>query len=100
MEHRGIKQLIIYTFDLLSEAPQTRWNRPGLPFELFNSLEEARNALFTIRKNVQATDDETWQPVQIEKIEVEPIVGPKFWTLLREGLGPFVRSCAIVETVE
>lgn len=92
--------MILYTFDLLSEAHQTRWNRPGLPFELFDSLEEARNALFAIRKDVQAAIDEAWQPVQIEKIEIGPIVGPKFWTLLQEGLGPFVRSCTIVETVE
>lgn len=91
--------MILYTFDMLREDPATRWNRPGLPFDLFDSLDEAKRAVFAIRRDMASSTDEIWFPVDIERIAIEKIVGPKFLRLAHEGLAPFIQSCEVIETI-
>lgn len=91
--------MILYTFDMLREDPATRWNRPGLPFDLFDNLDEARHAVLAVRHDLASSPDETWFPVDIERIEIGKIVGPKFLRLANEGVAPFIRSCEVVETI-
>ena len=95
----GEWRLILYTFDMLREDSATRWNRPGLPFDLFDSLDEARHAVLAVRRDLASSPDETWFPLDIERIEIGKIVGPKFLRLAHEGLAPFIQSCEVVETI-
>lgn len=91
--------MILYTFDMLREDPATRWNRPGLPFDLFDLLDEAKRAVLAIRRDMASSEDEAWFPVDIERIAIAKIVGPKFLRLAQEGLAPFIQSCEVVETI-
>lgn len=50
--------------------------------------------------SASSADSADWSPFYIERVELSPIIGRQFLTLINKGIGPFVRACEIVETID
>ncbi len=92
--------MIVFTYRSAASNPTVRWSDSGVPDTFFDTLEEARSAVLEMRAEIRSASVLDWSPVHIERVEITPIVGRDFLTLLKKGIGPFVRACEIVETVD
>ena len=94
--------MILYTYSFKFEGSESGWKNPDNRNEFFASLDEARQAVFALREEVNSLgdDDNQWRPTLIEWIEIAPLDNMTIiLKLLNEGIGPLVRAHEIVETI-
>ena len=92
--------MILYTYRSAAMDPASRWWGSDLPGEFFGTLEEARRVILCIRSEITSNPRERWSPVNIERVELAPLTRRSLLTLLNRGIGPLVRRCEVVETIE
>lgn len=89
----------LYTYSVVRDPEEPRWAETGIADIFFGSFEEAKAEITRLREDVEAGDDEAFPPIRIEKIETLPVSKANLLTLLNEGMGAFLKSYEIVETV-
>ncbi len=93
---------IIFTFYTYSNAAipfETRWKPTGIPDNFFDSHEKAQNALLEMRDDITSDPEMEWPLMNLEKVVTVPISKTSILALLNEGLGAFVQTYEIIETV-
>lgn len=88
----------LFTYSVVSDNKEPRWKETGIPDIYFASFEEVKAEVRGLRDDLKAADDEL-PAFRIEKIETLPVSKANLLTLLNEGMGAFLKSYAIVETV-
>jgi hypothetical protein len=91
--------LIVFTYRNSMVDLAIRWKDTSIIDAFFNTQDEARSAVLKMREEIISASFEDWLPVHIERVDLAPIVGRDFMTLLNKGIGPFVLTCEIVETI-
>jgi hypothetical protein len=87
-----------YTYSLAIHD-RDRWAYTGIPDIFFHSETEARQALHELRRDVIGSAEETWWPMQLEKIETLPITRESIFALLNDGVGAFVQSYEVIDII-
>ncbi len=90
----------MFTYRKAAADPAARWKDTGILDAFFDTQDEARRAVLELRSEITSASFEDWSPVYIERVELSPITGRQFLTLINKGVGPFVRACEIVETID
>lgn len=101
LKEKSVKTLSSFTFYTYSVAgipPEERWKPTGISDIFFDSLEEARNAVLALRKDVMADPEMEWATTVLEKMETIPLDRAAVLALLNHGPGGVVARCEIVET--
>ncbi|MER9580844.1 hypothetical protein [Mesorhizobium sp. M0276] len=93
--------MILYTYSLEVELNEDRWKDTGTPGFFFAELDEVRQAVSELRREVTSNEEEepSWSPVRIERIEILAPTAQDVLTLLNEGIGPLIQRYEIVETI-
>lgn len=89
----------LYTYSVVHDPEEPRWAETGIPDIYFGSFEAARAEVARLRDDLEASDEEVLPRMRIEKIETLPVSKANLLTLLNEGMGAFLKSYEIVETV-
>ncbi len=95
--------MIVFTYRNTATDPAARWKDASLLDAFFDTHDEARGAVLEMRSEItsaSSADSADWSPFYIERVELSPIIGRQFLTLINKGIGPFVRACEIVETID
>jgi hypothetical protein len=92
--------LIVFTYRNTATDPAARWKDASLLDAFFDTHDEARGAVLEMRSDITSASSADWSPFHIERVELSPIIGRQFLTLINKGIGPFVRACEIVETID
>ncbi len=87
-----------YTYSVADSLPEERWKPTGISDIFFDSLEEARSAVITLREDVLGDPEMEWATTFVEKIETVPLDRAAVLALLNHGPGGVVARCEIVET--
>ncbi|MES0022380.1 MULTISPECIES: hypothetical protein [unclassified Mesorhizobium] len=93
--------MILYTYSLDVEPNEGRWKDPGTPGFFFAELDEVRQAVIELRREVTSNGDDepSWSAVRIERIEILAPTAQSVLTLLNDGIGPLIQRYEIVETI-
>lgn len=89
----------LYTYSVVHASEEPRWAETGIPDIYFASFEEAKAEVARLRDDMKSADEEL-PAFRIEKIETLPMSKANLLTLLNEGMGAFLKSYEIVETVD
>lgn len=89
-----------YTYARVDESRGDRWAYTGLPNFFFSDEDGARAALRELRGDIESDPDDTWTPMQLEKIETLPVSRENILALLNDGIGAFVRRYEIIDTLD
>ncbi len=92
--------MIVFTYRSSNADPDARWKETTVLEEFFDTQDDARSAVLEIRTEITAAALADWSPFHIERVELAPISGRQFLTLINKGVRPFVRSCEVVETID
>jgi len=92
--------LIVFTYRNSVADPAARWKDAGILDSFFDTHDEARGVVLEMRSEIISAASDDWLPVHIERVELAPITGRQFLTLINKGIGQFVRACEIVETID
>jgi hypothetical protein len=87
-----------YTYSVAGIRPEERWKPTGISDIFFDSLEEARSAVITLREDVLGDPEMEWATTVLEKMETVPLDRAAVLALLNHGPGGVVARCEIVET--
>ena len=88
----------LFTYSVVQDDEEPHWKESGVPDIYFASFEEAKAAVTRLRYDLKSADEEL-SAFRIEKIETLPVSKANLLTLLNEGMGAFLKSYEIVETV-
>lgn len=88
--------MILYSYSHCNEPLETRWVDDGIPDSFYSELEEARQAVLELRKEV---GEEEWTPMRVERIEIEPMTAENVLILLNDGIAAVLIAYDVVETV-
>jgi len=90
-----------FTFYTYSQTNRDddRWAYTGIPDVFFLDEDEAREGLRELRRDVESDPDDTWPPMQLEKIETLPISRESILALLNDGVGAFVKSYEVIDVI-
>jgi hypothetical protein len=92
---------VIYTYSKCSRMEgERRWRDDDTGFEVFDSFEEAKADLLSLREDVVDDSDDIWSPMQIEKIVMLPMTRSNLLTLLNQGMEAVVLKAEIIEIIE
>ncbi|MFS8050868.1 hypothetical protein [Rhizobium sp. BR 314] len=91
-----------FTFYTYSRANRDgdRWAYTGIPDVFFHEEDETREALRELRRDVESDPEDTWPPMQLEKIETLPISRESIFALLNDGVGSFIKSYEIIDIID
>jgi len=92
--------MILYTYAPEGQNPEERWDDTDMRDEFFTHLGDVRDSVLRIQQEVLSKDGLPWQPIQIERVEIEAVTEKNLLILLNEGIGPLVLAYEIVETVD
>lgn len=88
----------IYSYSRVDEIEEPRWMETGIPSEYFSDLDDVRAAVIGMREEFEADGDDP--PVfKLERIRTPPLSKANLLILLNEGMGAFLTSYEVVETV-
>lgn len=93
---------IVFTFYTYSNAAipfEKRWRPTGIRDDFFDSREKAESALLEMRDDITADPEMEWPLMNLEKVVTVPISKTSILALLNEGLGSFVQTYEIIDTV-
>lgn len=93
------ESLTFYTYARVDEGRGDRWAYTGIPNFFFCDEASAREALRELRDDIEGHPDDSWTPMQLEKIETVPISRESVLALLNDGIGAFVKRYEIIETI-
>lgn len=88
----------LYTYPVVRDPEEPRWTETGIPDIYFASFEEAKAEVTRLRDDLQSADEDI-PAFRIEKIETLPLSKANLLILLNEGMGSFLKSYEIEETV-
>jgi hypothetical protein len=88
----------LYTYSMVHDPEEPRWKETGIPDIYFASFQEVKAEITRLRDDLKAADEEL-PAFRIEKIETLPVSKSNLLILLNEGMGAFLKSYEIVETV-
>lgn len=88
----------LFTYSMVKDDEKPRWKETGIPDIYFANFEEAKAEVTRLRDDLKSADEEP-SAFRIEKIETLPVSKANLLTLLNEGMGAFLKSYEIVETV-
>lgn len=88
----------LFTYSVVQDDEEPRWKETGMPDTYFASYEEAKAEVTKLRDDLKSADEEL-SAFRIEKIETLQVSKANLLTLLNEGMGGFLKSYEIVETV-
>lgn len=92
---------IIYTYSKCDPAPgKRRWRDDDTGFDVFDSFEQAKTDLLELRETIVDDPDDTWSPMQIEKIVLRPMTRANILTLLNHGMEAVVLEHEVLEVVQ
>ncbi|NEK20699.1 hypothetical protein [Rhizobium leguminosarum] len=94
------ESLTFYTYARVDEGRGNRWAYTGLRNFFFCDEASAREALRELRGDIESDPDDTWAPMQLEKIETVPVSRESVLALLNDGIGAFVKRYEIIETLD
>ncbi|WP_392714214.1 hypothetical protein [Rhizobium ruizarguesonis] len=89
-----------YSYAIVDENSDDRWAYTGIPEIFFYDEDSAREALRELREDVESEPENSWAPMQLEKIETIPISRESIFALLNDGVGAFVKSYEIIDIVD
>lgn len=89
-----------YTCARVDEARDERWAYTGIPETFYPDEGTAREALRQLRHDVESDPDDSWTPMQLEKIETVPVSRESVLALLNDGIGTFVKRYTIIDTID
>lgn len=89
-----------YTYASASKDGHARWAYTGIPEIFFHDEESAREALRQLREDVESELENNWSRMYLEKIETLPISKESVFALLNDGVGAFVKSYEIIDTID
>ncbi len=88
----------LYSYSRISHRKEPRWKETGIPSEYFADLEEARAAVTSMREQL-AEDHDDVDAYRLERIRTAPLSKANLLILLNQGMGAFLSSYEVVETV-
>ncbi|OOO17800.1 hypothetical protein EFR00_28715 [Rhizobium sophoriradicis] len=88
----------LFTYSVVSDNEEPRWKETGISDVYFASFEEVKAEVMRLHDDLKSADEEL-PAFRIEKIETLPVSKANLLTLLNEGMGAFLKSYEIVETV-
>jgi benzoyl-CoA reductase/2-hydroxyglutaryl-CoA dehydratase subunit BcrC/BadD/HgdB len=89
-----------YSYARVDENPDDRWAYTGIPEIFFYDEDSAPEALRELREEVESEPEDSWQPMQLEKIETLPISKASIFALLNDGVGAFVKNYEIIDVID
>lgn len=89
----------LFTYSHCTEPNEARWADTGIPRIFFDTFDEARSAVLELRAEMVTESGERWPAACIEKIETLPVSKVTLLALLNGGVGAFLGSWEIVETI-
>ncbi|MGO6982553.1 hypothetical protein [Rhizobium leguminosarum] len=92
--------LTFYTYARVNEARGDRWGYTGVPNFFFCDEGGAREALRELRGDIESDPDDTWTPMQLEKIETVPLSRESILALLNDGIGAVVNQYEIIDILD
>ncbi|MCO5966152.1 hypothetical protein [Sinorhizobium meliloti] len=88
----------LYTYSMIHNPEEPRREDIGIPSEYFASLDEVRAAVIGLRDELKA-DGEDARVFRLERIRTPQLSKANLLILLNEGMGAFLKSYEVVETV-
>jgi hypothetical protein len=88
----------LYTYSVVQNPEEPRWTETGIPDIYFASFQEAKAEVTRLRDDLQSADEDI-PAFRIEKIETLPLSKANLLILLNAGMGSFLKSSEIEETV-
>jgi hypothetical protein len=88
----------LYSYSRISHREEPRWKETGIPSEYFADLDEARAAVIRIREEL-AEDHDDVDAYRLERIRTAPLSKANLLILLNQGMGAFLSSYEVMETV-
>lgn len=95
----GVPSFTLFTYSPDVEPLEARWRDDGIGDAFFDSAENARAAIAEVRDAVADEPDHVWPPMRLERIETVPVTKDAILALLNEGIGAFVKTYDIIETI-
>lgn len=92
------RSFTFYTYSVAGIPPEERWKPTGISDIFFDSLEEARSAVISLREDVEVDPEMEWATTVLERMETVPMDRAAVLALLNQGPGGVVARCEIVET--
>lgn len=89
-----------YSYSRVDENCDNRWANTGVPEIFFCDEESARKDLYELREDIESETENSWSPMQLEKIETVPISKESLLALLNYGMGAIVKSYEIIDVIE
>lgn len=92
--------MTLYTYSRCDRrANEPRWHDDGIGDIFFESAEAAKVDLIDLRKSIVADAEETWVPMQLERIDTLPLTKDNLLALLNNGVGSVVKKYEVLEIV-
>ncbi|QND46948.1 hypothetical protein HB780_14505 [Rhizobium lusitanum] len=95
-----IESLTFYTSASVDKRRADRWAFIGIYSIFFDDEDSAREALRELREDVESEPENSWSPMQLEKIETVPISKESLLALLNDGVGAIVKSYEIIDIID
>jgi hypothetical protein len=89
-----------YTYASVDKRRDDRWEFIGIYSIFFDDEDSARAALRELREDVESEPENSWSPMQLERIETVPISKQSLLALLNDGVGSIVKSYEIIDIID
>lgn len=89
----------LFTYSPVRDSEEPRWKETGIPNAFLGSIEEVRAEIIGLQDDLEAAGEEPLSPIRIEKIETLPMSQANLLILLNNGIGAFLKSYEVVETL-
>ncbi|PWI54351.1 hypothetical protein B5K03_09135 [Rhizobium phaseoli] len=92
------KSLELFSYSRISRPEEPRWKETGIASEYFADLDEARAAVMGLCEDLAENGEEV-SAFRLERIRTPPLSKANLLILLNQGMGAFLTSYEVVETV-